>query len=92
MKISFSLLTVLLLASFISGCSTNPDVAGDRECRTQETIGSKMRQSVCHSKERWAAIDAGAAEREENTTARDEVFRTAMEQAVQNPGPAFDTP
>lgn len=56
------------------------------------TIGSKMRRSVCYSKERWAAIDASTAEQQQNGDITDEIFRRSLEQAAQNPGPAFDTP
>ena len=92
MKLSLPLFAVILLASLISACSTSDVASSDRECRTQGTAGSKMRQSVCHSKERWAAIDASTAEQQQNTDLKDEIFRRSLEQAAQNAGPAFDTP
>lgn len=45
----------------------------DRECRTFATTGSKMRQSICMSKEEWVVADARQKEldeeRERNTNA-----------------------
>jgi len=51
-----------------------------RECRTFATTGSKMRRSVCMSKEEWAVADARQkeldAEEERNT---DTTFRKIRE-------------
>ena len=71
-------LAVLAMVLLGTSCAT-PDeenvgqlAALDRECRTTQTPGSKMRQSVCMSKAEWAATDMANAERiiqEEQTSA-----------------------
>ena len=92
MKITFPLFAVIVIASLSTACSSSDVASSDRECRTQSSAGTKMRQSVCHSKERWAAIDASTAEQQQNRDVTDEIFRRSLEQAAQNGGPAFDTP
>lgn len=85
---------VLMLA----GCST-PDsgdsanataAAGERECRpVSGGTGSRMRQSVCMTKEEWALEDAEAKKRED---IQSEFFRRVGENAAQTQAPAFDSP
>ena len=69
---------VLCLGLLGTSCATSDEdsigelAALERECRTTQTMGSKMRQSVCMSKAAWAAVDAENAERiirEEQTAA-----------------------
>jgi hypothetical protein len=61
-----AVLTVVLLGT---SCSTSDEesfgqlASLDRECRTTQTPGSKMRQSVCMSKAEWVATDIAYAER-----------------------------
>lgn len=79
----------------VAGCSSTgegEEVASARECRTFETPGSKMRESVCRSKEQWAIVDAGNAENESREGLVDEFFRRQGELGAQGQGPAFDTP
>ena len=83
---------VLMLA----GCNTptsdgsSAAAADDRECRpVGGGTGSRMRQSVCMSKEEWAVEDAREQERED---VQDEFFRRVGENTTQQQGPAFDSP
>jgi len=73
-----------------SGDSANATAAGDRECRpVGGATGSRMRQSVCMTRDEWALADAEAKERED---IQDEFFRRVGENAAQTQAPAFDSP
>lgn len=84
----------------LAGCATTDDAAGtdtanaaagsDRECRAVGGgTGTRMRQSVCRTKEEWAVADARAKEQEDLQA---EFFRRVGENASQTSAPAFDSP
>lgn len=84
-------------ALMLAGCSTPADTgdgtavaASERECRpVSGGTGSRMRQSVCMTKDEWAMADAEAKERED---IQSEFFRRVGESAAQTQAPAFDSP
>lgn len=81
------LLTALALAC--TACTTTEgDVASSgRECRTTQSVGSKMRSSVCKSVDEWAEIDALASEQSADTS---DFLRRADEYNRQNPSSPGD--
>ena len=71
----------------------NTDKAA-KECRTLETVGSRLRSSsVCMTKEEWAIIDAREKEHEE-TAERDKekFFRRTMEKSGFGGAAVLDNP
>jgi hypothetical protein len=97
LKTCLATMTLCGFAALGSACSTSEasgdgDVASERECRSFEQPGTKMRESVCRSKEQWAIVDAGNAERNNREELVDEFFRRQGELGAQGQGPAFDTP
>lgn len=53
---------ILLLSSCATQNSNNlADTNAQRECRTQATHGSKLRQSICMTKKEWQRFDAQQA-------------------------------
>ena len=86
---------VIGMGLLVTGCASTGEgdaVASDRECRSFEQPGTKMRESICRSKEQWAVIDAGDAERDAREGLVDDFFRRQSELGAQGQGPAFDTP
>ena len=95
----YLLLLVACLVVSVTGCVTQTSKDGvtsdatERECRTTATIGSKMRRSLCLTKEDWAAIDAKeaeiAADKERDS---DEFFRRSYQRSGLTTGDAMDNP
>jgi len=91
---------ILLVAGFavLGNACTSPGEDGEavasseRECRSFSQPGTKMKESVCRTREQWAMIDAGEAERASREDLTDEFFRRQTELGAQGQGPAFDTP
>jgi hypothetical protein len=89
-----SVLLVATLAGINTGCTaTGDEVASDRECRAvNANRGTRMRESVCMSKEEWAAVDAREADQQSqnNTNA---FLREQLERgATGNTSPTFNMP
>jgi len=61
-----TLVTCLLLMSAACTYTGGDRISDNRECRTFETGGSKMRRSVCMSKEQWAAYDEEQGEKQDD--------------------------
>jgi len=80
----FQLWALLGMIMLAAACTPTGDrVASDRECRAVDSGGgSRMRQSVCLSKEQWAAIDAEEANRRQNETDTDEYLRGQLERSA----------
>jgi len=66
----------------------------DKECRTLETVGSRLRSSsVCMTKDEWAIIDAREKEHEETAERdKDKFFRRTMEKSGFGGGAVLDNP
>lgn len=71
-------------AVMVTACTTGggDGLASERECRSIERQGSKMRDSVCLSAEEWAQIDAEAAEQ---SAAASDLLRQVDDYNAQNP-------
>lgn len=83
---------IFCLLPLFSACAAEggSDLAvNERECRTFEAGGSKMRRSVCMTREEWAFADA---QEQRNEQAMDEFFRRALEAGSLGEGPSFDSP
>ncbi len=82
-KMVFTLAIAVGFSLLLSACTTSDgsEVASDRECRTFQTSGSKMRRSVCMSADEWAVVDAREAERQEDADL-DEFFRSQRDQGT----------
>jgi len=89
-----STILVAALAGITTGCTaTGDEVASDRECRALNTNrGTRMRESICMSKEEWAVVDAReASQQEENNT--NAFLREQLERgATGTTSPTFNMP
>ena len=72
-----TLVTCLLFLSTACTSTRGDGVSSNRECRTFETAASKMRRSICMSKEQWAAYDEEQGEKEDDGSMA-EFFREQM--------------
>ena len=79
----------------VTGCTTpegeNALARADRECRTTKALGTRMRQSVCLSKDEWAYIDAQETERLASEAATDDYLRRIEDYNLQHPVSPGDT-
>ena len=65
----------------------------ERECRTSGSKGSKIRRSVCLTKEEWATVDAREQELQTKMDRdKDAFFRKAIQQGSLNNSDALDSP
>lgn len=93
-----SIAIIFLFMAFGTACVTTEegdDVAAsgsDRECRTVATSGSKMRQSICMTRDQWARVDARQAQEAVAESQTEDFFRQALEQATQSPPATFNSP
>lgn len=92
-----AILMVAGFALFGTACTSSGEdgeavASSERECRSFSQPGTKMRESICRTKEQWAMIDAGEAERASREDLTDEFFRRQAELGAQGQGPAVDTP
>jgi len=89
----FLILPVALLGAGCASTDADGDGVADRECRSTESLGSKIRRSVCMSPEEWAVVDERNAEiNAENGRLKDRILKQALEQGTQVQGRGFDTP
>jgi len=91
----FTLAGILGLSLLASACATQDgsevaDAGSERECRTQTTKGSKMRQSICLTKKEWRRIDAQQAAILAESDATEEYLRRVQEFNSQYPVGAAD--
>jgi hypothetical protein len=89
-----SAILVAALAGLTTGCTaTGDEVASDRECRAvNSNRGTRMRESVCMSKEEWAAVDAREADQQAQNNS-DAFFREQRERgSTGSTSPTFNMP
>ena len=72
-----TLVTCLLFMSTACTSTRGDAISSNRECRTFETAGSKMRRSICMSKEQWTAYDEEQGEKKDDGSVA-EFFREQM--------------
>ena len=78
--VQFWLITLVTCMAFMSTACTytgGDEISSNRECRTFETAASKMRRSICMSKEQWAAYDEEQGEKQDDGSVA-EFFREQM--------------
>jgi hypothetical protein len=89
-----SAILVAALAGITTGCTaTGDEVASDRECRALNTNrGTRMRESVCMSKEEWAAVDARETDQQTENN-KNAFFKEQLERAATGTtSPTFNMP
>lgn len=91
------------IATFCTACVTQntredgsvakSDGDSERECRTYGTTGTKMKRSICRSKEEWAVVDAREQELEsEQERETNSFFRRTSESSSLITGDGLDNP
>ena len=65
----------------------------ERECRTSRSKGSKIRRSICLTKEEWVTVDAREQEMQTKIDRdKDTFFRKSIQQGSLNNSDPLDSP